>query len=146
VDLRRYAAEKEDAKEEPWTIPDGGRPVSERTLWRYIQQTDKMIAETCRESRKRLFRRHMASRRALYAKALNQGDVRAALACLDSEAKLAGLFDAELTQIIDQLQKEIAEIKQHYGNGTTPKPAETSSCGSDSFSTPGTAGADAVTG
>src|SRR5579885_249780 len=97
-DARRYVAEKEAAAEEPWTIPEGGRPVSERTLWRYIEQTDKMIAQTCRESRKRLLRRHLAQRRNLFAKCVNMGDMRAALACLDSEAKLTGLFDAEVTQ------------------------------------------------
>jgi hypothetical protein len=91
-DVRRYVAEKEAAGEPPWTIPEAGRPVSERTLWRYIERTDKLIAESCRGSRKRLLRRHLAQRRNRYAKAVSQGDIRAALAVLTDEAKLIGLY------------------------------------------------------
>ncbi len=92
-DVRRYVAEKEAAGEPPWTIPDGGRPVSERTLWRYLEQTDKMIAQTCREGRKRLIRLHVAQRKNIYAKAVAQGDMRSALAVLRDLAELQGLYD-----------------------------------------------------
>jgi hypothetical protein len=98
-DVRRYVAEKEAAGEQPWTIPDGGRPVSERTLWRYIQQTDRMMDEVSRESRKRMRRRHLAQRRNLYAKALAQGDIKAALSVLRDEAELLNLYPARKTQV-----------------------------------------------
>jgi hypothetical protein len=92
IDVRQYVAEKEAAAEPPWTVPEGGRPLSDRSLWRYIQRTDKLIAESCREGRKRRLNRHLAQRRHLFGLAVNQGDIRAALAVLDSEAKLHGLF------------------------------------------------------
>src|SRR5262245_52936844 len=73
VDVRQYVAEKEAEAAPPWTIPEGGRPLSERTLWRYIEQADRRMAESGREGRKRLFRRHLAQRRHLYGLAVSQG-------------------------------------------------------------------------
>jgi len=98
-DARRYLAEKEAAGEEPWTIPDGGRPVSERTLWRYLQQVDRMIAQTCREGRKRRIRLHIARRHNLYAKSVAQGDMRAALAVLRDLAELQGDYPSKKTEL-----------------------------------------------
>jgi hypothetical protein len=95
LDARRYVAEKEGEGVTPWTIPEGGKPVSERTLWRYLQQTDKLLAQTCRESRKRLLRRHLAQRRHLYAAAYQQGDIKTALSVLKDEAELRGLYPAK---------------------------------------------------
>ena len=110
-DCRRYVAEKEAAGEQPWTIPDGGRPVSERTLWRYIEQSEKLMAESCRESRKRLLRRHLAQRKSLFAKAVNQGDLRTALSVLRDEAELQGLYDFRLAE----LEKRIVELERTRG-------------------------------
>jgi hypothetical protein len=145
-DVRRYVAEQEAEGKEPWTIALGGKHVSERTLWRYIEKTDRMIAQTCREGRKRLLRRHLAQRRALYAKCVNMGDMRAALACLDSEAKLAGLFDDEVNRLIEQLQKEIAELKSTNGNRSTAKTPDSDASRVDSAPSPGTDGASAPAG
>jgi hypothetical protein len=134
-DARRYVAEKEAASEEPWTVPEGGKPVSERTLWRYIQMTDKMIAETCREGRKRLLRRHLAQRRNLFAKCVNMGDMRAALACLQDEARLVNLYDDEVTRQIEELKKQLAEIKAH-ANGNAQKTIGGDGQGSSDAETP----------
>jgi hypothetical protein len=133
-DARRYVAEKETAGEQPWTIPSDGKPVSERTLWRYIKQTDGMIAQTCREGRKKLLRRHQAQRRNLFAKCVNMGDMRAALACLDSEAKLCGLFDDELNRMVEKLAKELAELK---ANGDPAKTTPADASRSDDAPQPG---------
>lgn len=92
-DVREYAREKCAEDGSPWHT-EGGKCLSDGQLFRYIARADKLIGESCRSSRKRLLRRHLAQRRNLYGKATNSGDVRAALACLDSEAKLVGLFDA----------------------------------------------------
>lgn len=94
-DVRQYVAEKQAAGEPPWTIPEGGKPMSERTLWRYIAKTDKLIAESCQESRKKLLNRHLAQRKHLYARAVNSGDIRAALSVLRDEAELRGLYPAK---------------------------------------------------
>jgi hypothetical protein len=94
-DVRQYVAEKEAAGEPPWTIPEGGRPLSERSLWRYIEKTNKLLEESLREGRKESLRRHVAQRRHLYAKAVSQGDVRAALSVLRDEAELRGLYPSK---------------------------------------------------
>jgi hypothetical protein len=129
-DVRRDVAENETAGEAPWTIPLDGRPVSERTLWRYIKQTDGMIAQTCREGRKKPLQRRPAQLRNLLAKCVNMGDMRAALACLDSEAKLCGKFEEEVNRIVERLQKEIAELKASSGNGVPPGTTDTDTSGS----------------
>jgi hypothetical protein len=61
-------------------------------LWRYIARADQLIAESCRASRRKLLRRHLAQRRNLFAKALSAGDYRAALAAARDEAELEGLY------------------------------------------------------
>jgi hypothetical protein len=97
--VREYAREKEREEESPWHLKDGQKPLSDGQLWRYIRRADQMLADSCRASRKKLLRRHLAQRRHLYAKAVSQGDTRAALAALDSEAKLIGLFPAERAKV-----------------------------------------------
>jgi hypothetical protein len=99
VDIRQHVAQKEAAGEPPWTISEGGRPLSERSLWRYIGRADQLIAESCREGRKRRLQRHLSQRRFLYGLAVSQADTRAALSVLDSEAKLLGLFAPTKTQV-----------------------------------------------
>lgn len=93
-DVLRYVAEKQQAAEAPWIVPEGAKPLAERTIWWYVARADQLIAASCRASRKKLLRRHLAQRRNLYAKAINQGDIRTALAVLQDEAKLLGLYPA----------------------------------------------------
>jgi hypothetical protein len=144
-DVLQYVAEQQ---KEPGSIragPDGGKPFAARTVWWYIQKADRLIAETFRNERgrKRLLRRHLAQRRNLYAKAVSQGDVRAALAVLDSEAKLAGLFDAELNRLVEKLAQEIAHLKATYGDRNPPQTPGPAAGGPDGAAPPGTAGPDA---
>lgn len=91
-DVREYAREMEAKEGSAWHLGDGDKPLSDGQLRRYLFRVDQMIAESCRASRKKLLRRHLAQRRNLYAKAISQGDVRAALAVLSDEAKLLGLY------------------------------------------------------
>jgi hypothetical protein len=91
--VRESAREKEREEGSPWHLRDGQKPLSDGQLWRYIGMADRLIAESCRASRKKLLRRHLARRRNLYGKALSAGDYRAALAAAESEARLQGLFD-----------------------------------------------------
>ena len=90
--VREYAREKEREEGSHWYLADGQKPLSDAQLWRYIARSDRMIAESCRASRKKLLRRHLAQRRNLYAKAVSAGDCRAALAALRDEADLLGLY------------------------------------------------------
>jgi hypothetical protein len=93
-DVREYVREKEQEDGSPWKLPEGAKPLSDSQLWRYIARADKLIAESCRASRKKLLRRHLAQRRNLYARAVNAGDYRAALAAARDEAELLGLYPA----------------------------------------------------
>jgi hypothetical protein len=96
-DIREFAREKE---KEAGPIWGSERPLSDTQLYRYLERADKLIAQSCRSSRKRLLRRHLAQRCNLYAKALNSGDIRTALAVLADEAALLALYTyaAELAQ------------------------------------------------
>ncbi len=79
-DCCEYVHEKEREDGSAWHLADGAKPLSNASLRRYLAKADQLIAESCRASRKKLLRRHLAQRRHLYAKAVSQGDVRAALA------------------------------------------------------------------
>src|SRR5437763_5126916 len=72
--VREYAREKEQEEGSPWHLAEGGRPLSDGQLRRYISRADQMIAESFHTSRKKLLRRHLGWRRNLYAKATSAGD------------------------------------------------------------------------
>jgi hypothetical protein len=91
-EVRRHVADKEAAGEAPWTIPEGGKPLSERQLTRYVAQAERLMAEACSATRRKRLRRHLARRQNLYAKALALGDVKAALAVLRDTAELEALY------------------------------------------------------
>jgi hypothetical protein len=85
-DLRALAREKE------WN-------VSDRQLWRYVEAADRLIEEHFEKDRDRLFRRHVFQRRALYARVLQDGDYRTALAILKDEGELLNLYPAKRTEV-----------------------------------------------
>jgi hypothetical protein len=120
-DVREYAREKEQEKGSAWELPKGGKPLSDGQLWRYISRADDLIAASCRASRKKQLRRHLAQRRNLFAKAVSQGDIRAALAVLDSEAKLLALFPAAEEARIALLEARIRVLRSE--SKPTPGPA-----------------------
>jgi hypothetical protein len=91
-DVREYAREKEKEEGSPWFLGEGGKPLSDGQLWRYVGRADRLIAESCRASRKKLMRRHLAQRRSLYCKAVLSGDYRTALSALRDEAEMMGLY------------------------------------------------------
>jgi hypothetical protein len=80
-DLQSYA------KEQGWG-------VSDRQLWRYVAQADALMQKTFDADRDKQFRRHVFQRRALYARAVQDGDYRTALAVARDEAQLLGLYPA----------------------------------------------------
>jgi hypothetical protein len=82
IDVRRHAAEQK------WR-------VSDRQLWRYIAEGDKVLAATLQKDRDKLVNRHIAQRRALYARAMSVSDYRTALAVLEDEAELLALYPAK---------------------------------------------------
>lgn len=79
ADLREFAGEQ-------------GWGVSDSMLRKYIEKANKLLKERTERSRSHTLRLHRARREALYARALQAADFRTALAVLDSDAKLIGLF------------------------------------------------------
>ena len=128
TDIRQYASEQEP----PWN-------VSDRQLWRYIQAGDRILADTIEKDRTRLFNRHIAQRRALYAKAIQAGDFRASLAIVQDEATLQGLYPAKRTELTgkdgapigfrgmtDEQLMRIAAGEQETGSGQGDPPTPAS--------------------
>jgi hypothetical protein len=120
-DVREYVRAREKEGAEPWAIPAGGKPLSDSQLRRYGQRADELVRDSCRANRGKLLREHIAQRRSLYARAVNAGDIRTALAVLDSLAKLLALFPSEddaLRREADALRKQLAELKEaKHGGG-----------------------------
>ncbi len=106
-DVREYVREKEQEKGSPWESPPDGKPLSDSQLWRYMAAADKLIAESCRASRKKLIRRHLAQRRNLFAKAVSAGDYRTALAVAKDEAELQGLYPSGKLQLTGKDGKDL---------------------------------------
>src|SRR5262249_45881590 len=74
--------------------PETGRPwkVSRRTVYRYIEASEKLIAHEAKRNPEKHFTEHLARRRMMYARAMEQGDIRTALAVAQDEARLRGLY------------------------------------------------------
>ena len=92
--IRQYVTDQEAAKAPPWTRPEGCKGLSSRQIHRYCERADALIAESYETDREKLLRRHMAQRQNLYARALQKGDDRTALAVLRDQAELQGLYPA----------------------------------------------------
>jgi hypothetical protein len=88
LDIREYAA----APEQAWG-------VSDTQLWRYIREADALCKEHFDAKAEHLLNRHLLQRRTLYAHAMGAGDFRTALAVLQDEAKLEGLYPATRTEL-----------------------------------------------
>lgn len=126
-DIREYVREMERTPANVWTLKKGAKPLSESQLRRYVAAAYQEIRESCRASAKKVFRRHLTQRRNVYAKAIAQGDLRAALASLDSEAKLLGLFpapmpaattpDAPVDTGTDEISTLVSELRDRLENG-----------------------------
>jgi hypothetical protein len=114
-DVCEYVREKQAEPASCWFVAEGETPLSDSQIRRYLQRADEMIYATHERSRKRLFRRHLAQRRHLYARAVTTGDLRTALAVLQDEAKLTGLdYDDQLVRELAILRKRIDELTISY--------------------------------
>ena len=98
-DVTEYVAEQEATEGSPWKLAEDEKPLSRRQIERYVQRADRLIAESTRESRKRSVRRHLARRERMYGAAMNAGDVRTALAVLQDEAQLRGLYPPKTMKV-----------------------------------------------
>jgi hypothetical protein len=116
--VREYGTEREKVPGSAWYRGDGEKSFSEATLRRYIRKADDQIAESCRSFRKKRLRRHLAQRRNHYAKAVALGDIRAALAVADSEAKLLGLFPAKGIEVGNM---NVVQVNSASANNGSPQ-------------------------
>src|SRR5947209_8205082 len=69
-DVREFMRQKVAANDPVW----GAAPLSTSQIYRYLEKVDAKIAESCKSSRRKLFRMALARRRNLYARAVNAGD------------------------------------------------------------------------
>lgn len=97
-DIRRYVSEKEVLGEVPWTMDADRKPLSERTIQRYMTDADTRISAICLTQEKNAIHLHFAQRRGLYAEAKLDRDFRTALAVLQDLAHLADLYPAAKTK------------------------------------------------
>lgn len=111
-----------------------GWGVSERQIQKYIKKSDGLLVERLDKKRKPLLARHIAQRQALYALALsvaqNSADCRAALAILDSEAKLRGLFPdtkdvKDLLKLAQAQGAKVEELERRLANAARQSEGET---------------------
>jgi hypothetical protein len=82
---------------------DDGKPckpwgVSEAQLRRYIAAADKLCKARFDAKADHLLARHLLQRRRLFAQAIEVGDYKTALAILQDEAKLEGLYPTDSGQ------------------------------------------------
>ena len=78
-DIVRHSAEK-------------GWGVGERQLLNYVHRTDDLLEKTLEQDRRKLINRHIAQRRALYARCMAVSDYSNARSVLKDEAELLGLY------------------------------------------------------
>jgi hypothetical protein len=98
-DLCEFVREQEQQEGSNWYVGQGEKPLSYSQIRRYAARAEELIRESCRTSRKKLLRQHAAMRRSLYAKAVSQGDVRAAASVLKDLGELLGLYPAKQTEV-----------------------------------------------
>src|SRR5262245_55168373 len=91
-DLCEFVRKQEQEEGSHWYLADGEKPLSYSQIRRYAVKVDKLIAKSNRTSQKKQLQQHIAMRRNLYAAAVRQGDVRAAMAVLRDLAELQGLY------------------------------------------------------
>jgi hypothetical protein len=99
-DVVQYAAEK-------------GWNLQERQIRTYIRRADALLVERRDKSRTQVIARHLAQRQALYARAVNAADYRTALAILDSDAKLRGLYpEKDIKELVKLAAAQGARIEE----------------------------------
>jgi hypothetical protein len=108
-DVRAFITEKQAANEPPWDGP----PVTDKALAVYVVQAKRQIAKATPDAQ--AIKTHLAKRRNLYAKAVSQGDVRAALQCLRDEANLLGLYERKGPRKPAQKPPAVAQLTEPNG-------------------------------
>jgi hypothetical protein len=92
---------------------ENGWGLTDRQVGEYIRRADNLLVERRDTKRKRVIALHIARREALYARAVNSGDHRAALAILDSQAKIQGLYlsERELRELTAAQRERLRQLE-----------------------------------
>jgi hypothetical protein len=128
ADIRHYVAEQQAQGVQPWALPPGGKPLSERQLRRYIAAADQLLAVEFRTQRQKRRLLHLARREKLFTRALEGGDLGTALAALKDLAKLEGLYpspDDPLLRRLGQVSRQLGALQgggKTHGECRTPPP------------------------
>lgn len=112
--MSEYVREQE-SEPGPWQRKEGEKPLSDRQIRRYVKEALGLIADISTEDRGKLLNRHVAMRRAIQARAIAAGELRVALAALDSEAELLGLGDLDTERRIADLERRLSEAEARHG-------------------------------
>jgi len=90
-----------------------GWGIRERQLRTLIRRADELLVDRQDKSRRRTIARHLAQRQALYARAVNAADYRTALAILDSDARLRGLYpEKDIKDLVRLAAAQAAKIEE----------------------------------
>jgi len=100
------------------TDPDSGRPwkVSSRQLWRYVHASDKLLGKSLEKDREKLVNLHLGMRQAMYARAMEGGDYRSALAILKDIDTLLGLYPDSLHELSKKLEMMKSQLEKLGGD------------------------------
>ncbi len=132
-DIREYVAEKCKTGEAPWKVK---RSLAYRTVGHYITAARKRIVESSIAADPDALKKHLAQRQSLYARSVNAGDMRTALAVLDSLDTLLDHFPEKKVGVRNtgKVEIELVDDNSFYGNEdrlATPPPDAPSSPGTD---------------
>src|SRR5262245_41663861 len=73
--------------------------VGATQIRRYMSKAYDLIQKRAEKDKGRLLARHLMQRRTMYARAMEQNDIRAALAVAQDEAELIGLYPPKKTAL-----------------------------------------------
>jgi hypothetical protein len=114
-DIWQYASEKDPSTGRPWR-------VSDRQLRRYVSMADELLSQRMENDRQKRFTLAIAQRQALYARAFEAGDWRAALSILKDRDELWGLYPSSITDMqeeVERLQKQVEELRHGQRKATS---------------------------
>lgn len=130
-DIREYVREMTSSTKPEDTAVWGNQPLTYSQIRRYMVQVIAKRNEIANlyQPHQEALAENIAIRRSLFAKALQQGDTRTALACINSEADFRGINPTQ--QKLDALQAMIEALEERLKHaGQSNREAEETDPGS----------------